>query len=681
MLLSTSTNSGKIFSTLTRDTWGISYSLKDVSDIAYDNIASQKPTTVVTKTKGGKVDETKGAGDYLIEVKQPCRSQEFLKAFVIHLDPREAMKAKAKAGKDKGQQKASYGTGRSEGLQLMQVFGLTHAALTKTSIKSLERILELSSSSLTDLDLSFSYIGYNGANMLQKILSRKECQLVRLNVSGNAISDSGIGLISTSLKKNATLTYLDLRSNNISDSGNDVLTNYISNNRIMVTLDIRSNPITSESLYKSEKLLRDAGSQLIIRYTNKPLQEFKLNSILGPKDDDFIYQNSFLISERFNSEGDSCLYSIDVKDILARYPLGHDVDEDGQIPMVFKWTWRPVAKPLSFVKAAGITNLGWEIRTRSKEGEFVLANGAIPSNNCITDQFNKPTWCTCQATLNSLPNRGSIEIWITTDKKDKNGSKVNIYAAAEGNNFNVNFLPTNSLLVNVCGDKQDWSDSINRFSSIKGYNFNSKAINGHQVMRVLNYHDVSSKCKISWQMKIGLITGADNKMISFEEKKTAKGGSLGSLSHQHSAAIGYEWSVVKVSGFDNDKYDILSQGTCFHNDDVKANVFDTLIPWLWQDISIDIGYINTNDKILITAKPCSRLSSAANFLRECIVRVQSCNFMKTNDDTIINKKKKITINDDENNGNDINSNAKILDIESYLLSSAIHNPSNITIPM
>ena len=29
---------------------------------------------------------------------------------------------------------------------------------------------------------------------------------------------------------------------------------------------------------------------------------------------------------------------------------------------------------------------------------------------------------------------------------------------------------------NVTGDNSDWSDNINRFSSIKGYNFNNKVI-------------------------------------------------------------------------------------------------------------------------------------------------------------------------------------------------------------
>ena len=198
-------------------------------------------------------------------------------------------------------------------------------------------------------------------------------------------------------------------------------------------------------------------------------------------------------------------------------------------------------------------------------------------------------------------------------------------------------------------------------------------------MRVLNYNDDSSMTKVSFQMKIGLITGKDTKMISYEEKKTAKSGAIGSLAHQHSAAIGYEWAVIKVSGIDNEKYDVISEGTCFHNDDSNSNVYDTLVPWLWQDITIDIGYLNTNDKLLITAKPCSRLSTAANFLRECVVRVQGCHFMKQNNINIITKNYNNNNNDDNDNNN--NNNDDDDDDDSYLLSNATHNNVNIMIPM
>ena len=262
-------------------------------------------------------------------------------------------------------------------------------------------------------------------------------------------------------------------------------------------------------MHQSEKLLRKSGSLLLVRYSSKPLVDFKQTKFLGPKDDNFIYQNSFLVAERFNSDGDSRLYVIDVKQILACYPLGYDVDDDGHYPVVLEWTWRPVAKSLLYTSTTNTSsNLGWEIRTRSKEGESVLASGSISSSSCIgisisslllssssssslflADQFHKPSWSTCQATLSSIPNRGSIEVWITTDKGNATNTTTtttttttntttkrgSAYAAAEGNNFNVKFVPV-SALTNVCGDNNDWSDSINRFSSIKGYNFNNKVL-------------------------------------------------------------------------------------------------------------------------------------------------------------------------------------------------------------
>jgi len=48
---------------------------------------------------------------------------------------------------------------RPGGLQLMSVLGLTDAGLSKASIDLLRVTLKLSVASLTDLDLSFSFIG------------------------------------------------------------------------------------------------------------------------------------------------------------------------------------------------------------------------------------------------------------------------------------------------------------------------------------------------------------------------------------------------------------------------------------------------------------------------------------------------------------------------------------------
>ena len=58
--LSSSSSTSKILSTLTSDTWGLSLSLKDISEVAYDSSSNTIQQNNTSKSKGGKVDETKG---------------------------------------------------------------------------------------------------------------------------------------------------------------------------------------------------------------------------------------------------------------------------------------------------------------------------------------------------------------------------------------------------------------------------------------------------------------------------------------------------------------------------------------------------------------------------------------------------------------------------------------------
>lgn len=74
---------------------------------------------------------------------------------------------------------------------------------------------------LTDLDLSFAYMGFPGAQVcalfapirrkaiahcdlfeqvLRSVLGDATCQLVRLGLAGNALGDAGLGVLSSGLK-------------------------------------------------------------------------------------------------------------------------------------------------------------------------------------------------------------------------------------------------------------------------------------------------------------------------------------------------------------------------------------------------------------------------------------------------------------------------------------------------
>lgn len=97
---------------------------------------------------------------------------------------------------------------RPGGLQLMSVLGLTDACLSKKSIESLATTLKLSISSLTDLDLSFSFTGQLGAQLIRDSLKDPNCQLIRIGMAGNNLKDKGVQIIQSSLVANKTLTYL-----------------------------------------------------------------------------------------------------------------------------------------------------------------------------------------------------------------------------------------------------------------------------------------------------------------------------------------------------------------------------------------------------------------------------------------------------------------------------------------
>jgi len=97
---------------------------------------------------------------------------------------------------------------RPGGLQLMSVLGLTDACLSKKSIELLATTLKLSISSLTDLDLSFSFSGQLGAQLIRGALKDPNCQLIRIGMAGNNLKDKGVQIIQSSLVASKTLTYL-----------------------------------------------------------------------------------------------------------------------------------------------------------------------------------------------------------------------------------------------------------------------------------------------------------------------------------------------------------------------------------------------------------------------------------------------------------------------------------------
>lgn len=100
--------------------------------------------------------------------------------------------------------------------------------------------------------------------MLQAVLSSSACQIIRLNIIGNAVGDQGIQVIGRSLVANKSLTFLDARSNSISSAGLRTLVDPLLVNCILVTLDLRGNSIDQMIALQLRKHLFNQGSKLTV---------------------------------------------------------------------------------------------------------------------------------------------------------------------------------------------------------------------------------------------------------------------------------------------------------------------------------------------------------------------------------------------------------------------------------
>lgn len=123
-----------------------------------------------------------------------------------------------------------------------------YAQFSKKSLKLLSTTLFLSINTITDLDLSYSYINYYGAIVLRDILKDKKCNLIRLGLVGNTLNDSGVEVLCDGIKHNNSLIYCDLRSNNITNIGLKAIYNSITNtnnshsyNKVLYKIDLRNN--------------------------------------------------------------------------------------------------------------------------------------------------------------------------------------------------------------------------------------------------------------------------------------------------------------------------------------------------------------------------------------------------------------------------------------------------------
>jgi Ran GTPase-activating protein (RanGAP) involved in mRNA processing and transport len=160
------------------------------------------------------------------------------------------------------------------------VLGITDCHMSKQSIELLADTCELLRDTLTDLDLSYSYLGLYGLKTIKQILTDPESQLINLNLKGNVLCEQGALGVSESLKKNKTLTYLNLSSNEIPISAIRTMLNHLAKSSTLFEVDLRRNDFTIDDIDDIEYKLKDNGSIVNFVFDKINRQDSFLMSLL-----------------------------------------------------------------------------------------------------------------------------------------------------------------------------------------------------------------------------------------------------------------------------------------------------------------------------------------------------------------------------------------------------------------
>lgn len=458
-----------IIDALTDHTWGFSITMQDFHPIQLKLKDTSKQKKMIKENKN-EANE-----DYKELVKHPQKAAEFLKALNEKLHPSNIAKAnqqlperdkksvftQSQSSRSK-RKDTTFHYGRSIGLQLMAVFALRNSQLSRRSVELLETTLELTSSTLTDLDLSFSYIGFIGAQVLQRTLDLPSCQLIRLGLMGNSISDRGASLICKSLQRNNTLVYLDLRSNGLSSTlllgdrpgglvealcgtlrgsngkkkeGNKLLPEG-SATSVLAFLDLRGNDISEWAAVSLQQRLRDAGSILQIKwsdYETVPTRNIGPGTIPSVNTGELLYEYTNQMKVKGQLNKPIKLFSIDLTNLNLRYAYqyGH--------PLFIQWQWRPYSEFTSSINDA-ITQMlqhnhpsstssaylglhsqysvSWEVRISYNSKDLFSSKKKILGSNSgltrkIGSQDSSLEWVCSSTVVYDLPLKGVIDIYVT----------------------------------------------------------------------------------------------------------------------------------------------------------------------------------------------------------------------------------------------------------------------------
>ena len=496
---------------------------------------------------------------------------------------------------------------RSSKITALAVLGLTHNHLSMQSVAQLSVLLPVLAPTLTDLDLSFSYIGLHGASHLAKALQHRRCSLVRLGLSGNNLGDLGLSALTKGLRTNNTLTSLDLRSNNISQVGLRSLCAglAVSPRCCLSRIDVRCNPIPHNDMLGAIASLRQVGSSVHLLHGPSLPGDCSLTAGVAsalaststspaaslPPYSQLLWQQPFASACNLDVSiivPTASIYSIDLRHANAHYSKhpGH--------PLAVEWSMRPLLAQSSASTGAGApastVPLKWEVRLFTPTTDKVLASGVLAPTACIGG-----SWARVRAIVSELPGKGSLEISARPALSPDAAAAAGLILptaveCCQGLLYSIS--PDEALVVG--SDCRQWSDAENSVVSLASARAGAFAYNsatGDDGLKVPSGYKVLRTLKVTE-------TGSAVTNISWESKLHAAGPAMG---QQGRAAFGYEWMVLlsccqqqpASASAAAAACQVLARGACFSTDEEPGHVSTTAVlkPWVWttQETRIDLG--------------------------------------------------------------------------------------------
>jgi len=671
-----------LLTALTDSTWGVHLSLQDVShgQLSEHHSSAKKIPTVPGKAAAGAGAKGKGpvsakdataalihtkealsAGLYSNSV-QPHKALEAIKCLCDILNPPDQV-GKGPKGLKKAPA-AQPGIIRTSKITTLSVLGMTHAHMSLESVTQMCKLLQDAGPSLTDLDLSFSYTGQNGANMLKNALASSGCQLIRIAAPGNSFGDSGINALAQGLRSNKTLTFLDVRSNQITPPGLRALCSALTaakpiqinedgttstikaakgynGNNILSTIDIGLNVLSQADIIYAEKGLRDWGIDARLKCTptypgyndtsaevaaGASIDVFR-NVLNVPRPDGsfVLYQQpnrSFCSLENSGAK----IYSIDLRYANAHYAYHADH------PLHIEWSMRPQSERTAASKEAASgtggtasnipwlsepTRLRWELRLETPTSDTVIMRGELSAGSCLFNQQGEDSsWARCHAMAYNVPIKGSLELYVFCC------DGTHCPPGIEASELYVYSVPPLPLAV-VGGDCAAWSGNVNNSISVyantqfaaawdewKNDRLHGNVLRGFVPLRSVRWTLPATSARtgsqLTWQSKLTTVAGA------YSEDK---------------ATLGYSWLILKAAGYSSTSQ-IIAQGSCHNSSSSLQGVLDS---WTWKTMTAELSVsLCAGDIIVVAAKPQSPyegsvVSNSSDETASCSVLMRNFN--------------------------------------------------------